>query len=64
MIRCPFCGGPYVQKDNRVACLMCDRSPDIKYELEVQREQRKDHRNWWRTYTKDREIRRKNEVGY
>jgi len=46
MIRCPFCGGPYVKKDDRVACLMCNRSTDIEYELCVQKEQKKKHHNY------------------
>jgi len=46
MIHCPFCGGVYVEKQDRVSCLMCDRTMDIKYELYVQKEQKKPHKNW------------------
>ena len=48
--RCPFCGGPYFPKSYGVACLMCDRTPDVLYELRVFKEQTtKRHHNWHST---------------
>jgi uncharacterized Zn finger protein (UPF0148 family) len=64
-MKCPFCGGPYVEKGDRVACLMCDRTMDIKHEIYVQREQRKPHRNWHVYTSLPIKFRRKSdEAGY
>lgn len=59
-MRCPFCGGRYVQKDDRVACQMCDRTEDVEYEIYVQREQRKPHQNI-HTYSTLPRFRRKHD---
>jgi len=43
--RCPFCGGNYVLKSHGIRCLMCDRTPNIAYEVYVIMEKNKEHRD-------------------
>ena len=42
--KCPFCGGQYIRKSYGIACMKCDRTPDIEYEMRVKERREKEEK--------------------